>query len=153
MRGIGAVPAAPRNLTLGTDEILTVQGQVVESRTVLVAGFDADPDASHWRVEAQAPGGDWSSARVWRGAKHGSRHNVRLDGLAPDGDWAVRARWENRYGPGPWAQARTTDGRAPEAPEGLAVAQGPDGRSVALTWTPRPRWRATSTGWDGSRRR
>ena len=136
VRGIGAVPAAPRNLTLGTDEILTVQGQVVESRTVLVAGFDADPDASHWRVEAQAPGGDWSSARVWRGAKHGSRHNVRLDGLAPDGDWAVRARWENRYGPGPWAQARTTDGRAPEAPEGLAVAQGPDGRSVALTWTP-----------------
>ena len=136
VRGIGAVPAAPRNLTLGTDEILTVQGQVVESRTVLVAGFDADPDASHWRVEAQAPGGDWSSARVWRGAKHGSRHNVRLDGLAPDGDWAVRARWENRYGPGPWAQARTTDGRAPEAPQGLAVAQGPDGRSVALTWTP-----------------
>ena len=136
VRGIGAVPAAPRNLTLGTDEILTVQGQVVESRTVLVAGFDADPDASHWRVEAQAPGGDWSGARVWRGAKHGSRHNVRLDGLAPDGDWAVRARWENRYGPGPWAQARTTDGRAPEAPQGLAVAQGPDGRSVALTWTP-----------------
>ena len=136
VRGIGAVPAAPRNLTLGTDEILTVQGQVVESRTVLVAGFDADPDASHWRVEAQAPGGDWSGARVWRGAKHGSRHNVRLDGLAPDGDWAVRARWENRYGPGPWAQARTTDGRAPAAPEGLAVAQGPDGRSVALTWTP-----------------
>ena len=136
VRGIGAAPAAPPNLTLGTDEILTVQDVVVDSRTVLVASFDADPDASHWRVEAQGPGGDWSGARVWRAAKHGSRHNVRLDGLAPDGAWEVRARWENRYGPGPWAEARTTDGLAPPAPEGLAVAQGPDGRSVALTWRP-----------------
>ena len=135
VHGIGAAPAAPGNLTLGTDEILTVQDVVVDSRTVLVAGFDADRDASHWRVEAQAPGGDWSGARVWRGAKHGSRHNVRLDGLAPDGAWAVRARWENRYGAGPWAQARTTDGVAPPAPRGLAAAPGPDGRSVALTWT------------------
>ena len=134
VRGIGAAPAAPPNLTLGTDEILTVQADVVDSRTVLVAGFDADRDASHWRVEAQAPGGDWSEPRVWQGAKHGSRHNVRLDGLAPDGAWAVRARWENRYGAGPWAEARTTDGVAPAAPRGLAAAQGRDGRSVALTW-------------------
>ena len=138
VRGIGAAPAAPPNLTLGTDEILTVQAQVVDSRTVLVAGFDADPDASHWRVEAQAPGGDWSGARVWRAAKHGSRHNVRLDGLAPDGAWAVRARWENRYGAGPWAEARTTDGVAPAAPRGLAAAPGRDGRSVALSWTRSP---------------
>ena len=136
VHGIGAVPAAPGNLTLGTDEILTVQAEVVDSRTVLVAGFDADRDASHWRVEAQAPGGDWSGARVWQGAKHGSRHNVRLDGLAPDGAWAVRARWENRYGAGPWAQVRTTDGVAPPAPRGLAAAPGPDGRSVRLTWRP-----------------
>ena len=136
VHGIGAVPAAPGNLTLGTDEILTVQAEVVDSRTVLVAGFDADRDASHWRVEAQAPGGDWSGARVWQGAKHGSRHNVRLDGLAPDGAWAVRARWENRYGAGPWAEARTTDGVAPAAPRGLAAAPGPDGRSVRLTWRP-----------------
>ena len=136
VHGIGAAPAAPANLTLGTDEILTVQAEVVDSRTVLVAGFDADRDASHWRVEAQAPGGDWSGARVWQGAKHGSRHNVRLDGLAPDGAWAVRARWENRYGAGPWAQVRTTDGVAPPAPRGLAAAPGPDGRSVRLTWRP-----------------
>ena len=136
VHGIGAAPAAPGNLTLGTDEILTVQADVVDSRTVLVAGFDADPDASHWRVEAQAPGGDWSGARVWRAAKHGSRHNVRLDGLAPDGAWAVRARWENRYGAGPWAEVRTTDGVAPPAPRGLAAAPGPDGRSVRLTWRP-----------------
>ena len=136
VHGIGAAPAAPGNLTLGTDEILTVQADVVDSRRVLVAGFDADRDASHWRVEAQAPGGDWSGARVWRGAKHGSRHNVRLDGLAPDGAWAVRARWENRYGAGPWAEVRTTDGVAPAAPRGLAAAPGPDGRSVRLTWRP-----------------
>ena len=136
VRGIGAAPAAPPNLTLGTDEILTVQDVVVDSPTVLVASFDADPDASHWRVEAQGPGDDWSGARVWRAAKHGSRHNVLLDGLAPDGAWEVRARWENRYGPGPWAEARTTGGLAPPAPGGLAVAQGPDGRSVALTWRP-----------------
>ena len=136
VHGIGAAPAAPGNLTLGTDEILTVQAEVVDSRTVLVAGFDADRDASHWRVEAQAPGGDWSEPRVWQGAKHGSRHNVRLDGLAPDGAWAVRARWENRYGAGPWAEVRTTDGVAPPAPRGLAAAPGPDGRSVRLTWRP-----------------
>ena len=136
VRRIGDVPAAPRNLTLGTDEILTVQPDVVDSRTVLTASFDADPDAARWRVEAQAAGGDWSGARVWRGATQGSRHVVRLDSLAVDGAWEVRARLENRYGEGPWAEARTSDGAAPPAPRGLAVAQGADGRSVTLTWTP-----------------
>ena len=136
VHGIGAVPAAPVNLTLWTDEILTVQDVVVDRRQVLVASFDADRDASGWRVEAQEPGGDWSEARVRSGAKYGSRHNVRLDGLAVDGAWDVRARWENRYGAGPWAEVGTTAGPPLAAPAGLGAAQGDDGQSVVLSWTP-----------------
>ena len=136
VRGIGGAPPAPANLTLESEEFLTVTGSDVTSRTVLFAAFDAELAGARWRVQAQAPGGGWTDPRVWAGAKHGTRHRVQLGGLDPDGAWEVRARWENRWGSGPWAEVRTAGGPPLAAPRGLAAAQEDDGRSVALTWIP-----------------
>ena len=133
--GLGHVPGAPRNLTVEEDEIVTSDGFTTDVRRVLVAAFDADPYGAEWRVEAQAAGGDWSDPEVRSGAKHGSLHRVRLDGLDPDGAWDVRARWTNRTGTGPWAEAGTTDGPPLAAPGGFGIETGGDGRSVALSWT------------------
>ena len=157
VRGIDAPPPAPANLVLETEEHVTQGGNgVVDSRTVLFASFDAAFEGSRWRVEVRAQGGDWSDARVFRGAKHGFRHRVRLEGVDPDGAWDVRARWENRYGAGPWADAAKTDAPPLAAPRNLRVAQGADGFSVRLVLEAagvgrRPRRRATSTGWAGRR--
>ena len=136
--GLGHVPGAPRNLTVEEDEIVTSDGFTTDVRRVLVAAFDADPYGAEWRVEAQAAGGDWSDPEVRSGAKHGSLHRVRLDGLDPDGAWDVRARWTNRTGTGPWAEAGTTDGPPLAAPGGFGIETGGDGRSVALSWTAQP---------------
>ena len=136
--GLGHVPGAPRNLTVEEDEIVTSDGFTTGVRRVLVAAFDADPYGAEWRVEAQAAGGDWSDPEVRSGAKHGSLHRVRLDGLDPDGAWDVRARWTNRTGTGPWAEAGTTDGPPLAAPGGFGIETGGDGRSVALSWTAQP---------------
>ena len=133
--GLGHVPGAPRNLTVEKDEIVTSDGFTTDVRRVLVAAFDADPYGAEWRVEAQAAGGDWSDPEVRSGAKRGSLHRVRLDGLDPDGAWDVRARWTNRTGTGPWAEAGTTDGPPLAAPGGFGIETGDDGRSVALSWT------------------
>ena len=136
--GLGHVPGAPRNLTVEEDEIVTSDGFTTDVRRVLVAAFDADPYGAEWRVEAQAAGGDWSDPEVRSGAKRGSLHRVRLDGLDPDGAWYVRARWTNRTGTGPWAEAGTTDGPPLAAPGGFGIETGGDGRSVALSWTAQP---------------
>ena len=85
--GLGHVPGAPRNLTVEEDEIVTSDGSTTDVRRVLVAAFDADPYGAEWHVEAQAAGGDWSDPEVRSGAKRGSLHRVRLDGLDPDGAW------------------------------------------------------------------
>ena len=138
--GIDSAPAAPSNLLIEAEDQLASDGVTVTvTGTVLFAVFDPPaPGAERWRVEAQAPGGDWSDPRVWRGDRRGTRYpyRARMNGLAADGAWEIRARWENRYGAGPWAEAETTDAPALAAPRNVQVAQGAQGRSASLTWSP-----------------
>ncbi len=140
VHGIDSAPAAPTNLLIEAEDQLASDGVTVTvTGTVLFAVFDPPaPGAERWRVEAQAPGGDWSGPRVWRGDRRGTRYpyRARMGGLAADGAWEIRARWENRYGAGPWAEAETTDAPALAAPRNVQVAQGAQGRSASLSWSP-----------------
>ena len=138
VHGIDSVPAAPTNLLIEAEDQLAGDGVTVTG-TALFAVFDPPaPGAERWRVEAQAAGGGWSGPRVWRGDRRGTRYpyRARMGGLAADGAWEIRARWENRYGAGPWAEAETTDAPALAAPRNVQVAQGAQGRSASLTWSP-----------------
>ena len=142
-RGISEAPEPPENLVLSRKERLTVSGSVIVRREPFVyAVFRTQPAVTHYRVEARAPGGDWAAPWAWedvRSNRDEQALSLRMDGhgfLPVDRTWEIRARWKNRYGWGAWSQARWTDTAAPPAPDGLALSQSADGRSVRLSWTP-----------------
>ena len=115
---------------------LTVTPQERRGKDMFLVSFDADEEGTRFRLQMQNAGGDWSRTREWTGARRSeTQHRVTVDGVSHDDAYEFRVRWENRFGPGPWAEASTA-GAAPAAPTGLRLTAMYDAKSLALAWTP-----------------
>ena len=115
---------------------LTVSPQERRGTDMFLVSFDADEEGTRFRLQTQAAGGDWTRTREWTGAMRSeNQHRVTVDGVSHDDAYEFRVRWENRFGPGPWAQASTA-GAAPAAPTGLRLTPMYGAKSLALAWTP-----------------
>ena len=115
---------------------LTVSPQERRGTDMFLVSFDADEEGTRFRLQMQNAGGDWTRTREWTGAMRSeNQHRVTVDGVSHDDAYEFRVRWENDFGPGPWAQASTA-GAAPAAPTGLRLTPMYGAKSLALAWTP-----------------
>ena len=131
VEGVGTAPDAAPEVTLST--------RTEPQEALLLAQFTSVRTGSHYRVQLQGAGGDWTGAREWTGSRAGGGTQlVTIDGVDHALRYDVRVRWENRQGAGPWSEVRTHDPSlaASLPPQRIWLNQREPWGEALLGWTP-----------------